>query len=629
MTKKTMLAMFFIFIGSVAFADQRCDDSDYSLPFTSWDGETGGKAQFILNGEFDKPVILVEGFDFTNVFDCHYILDFIEQKQPGLVDDIMSGGRDLVVLDFTDSTDNIMDNVYLVERLVDIINGNYVKDIETKFQKSGGHPNAIIGLSMGGVISKFALVELEKNSSGHETSLFVSYDSPQKYANLSQEVMVGVNQILFLMKELDADRDAISGLMSVIESTFRSNAARDLLVTRPIFSFSFSSSTTRLLFDNKNYRGYFNYYNDSDEVDSDYPVLTRKVSFSNGGSQGRDSEFPLYGGLLAGVTAYTEGSSLLRLNYYPAAQSNLDNYIECIGKEPWIGQSENQSHYEYIIPSTLNGYPELWRLFANSPTGDPCMYAGTYPLAEMNEILPYQIPSNPSLDNISFDTAPGSYLESLDSFGEEFSSNENFDLTINHFSFIPTISSVDYRPRDENGNLTEEAFNLFVDLSAIEDLADQTPFDAVYLPSSGDNEAHLAITDEKRRQLLQEIQAFHVLVDSDFDNDGLMNQFELSYVGSEINNADTDGDGMDDGFEWEYGLNPTGYTANEAEIDRDGDIDSDGVSNFHEFCGSTTGLDEDCVSSFSSDPDNPDSTPSSQRTVIVTTTIVATSLLLN
>ena len=67
---------------------------------------------------------------------------------------------------------------------------------------------------------------------------------------------------------------------------------------------------------------------------------------------------------------------------------------------------------------------------------------------------------------------------------------------------------------------------------------------------------------------------------ADWDGDGLTNAEEQA-AGTDMNNADTDNDGLPDGWEVAYGLNPN--SASDANADPDGD----GLSNSQEYAAGT------------------------------------------
>lgn len=88
---------------------------------------------------------------------------------------------DLIFVDFSYGAGDIRTNATTVTNLIDLINENYVES---------GTPNTLIGFSMGGVVARLALSIAENGSFyGHSinptnTALFISYDSPQKGANV-------------------------------------------------------------------------------------------------------------------------------------------------------------------------------------------------------------------------------------------------------------------------------------------------------------------------------------------------------------------------------------------------------------------------------------------------------------
>lgn len=67
---------------------------------------------------------------------------------------------------------------------------------------------------------------------------------------------------------------------------------------------------------------------------------------------------------------------------------------------------------------------------------------------------------------------------------------------------------------------------------------------------------------------------------ADWDGDGLTNAEEQA-AGTDMNNPDTDNDGLPDGWEVTYGLNPN--SASDANADPDGD----GLTNSQEYASGT------------------------------------------
>lgn len=133
-----------------------------------------------------KPLIIIEGFDPENSFNY---LDLInDDGLGGLNIQISQTGQpfltlnqaiededyDLVFVDFVNSTDYIQRNAYMVEEVIRQINQ----------LKVGNEKNAVLGMSMGGLVGRYALRDMEINGETHETKLYISHDSPHQGANL-------------------------------------------------------------------------------------------------------------------------------------------------------------------------------------------------------------------------------------------------------------------------------------------------------------------------------------------------------------------------------------------------------------------------------------------------------------
>jgi hypothetical protein len=71
-------------------------------------------------------------------------------------------------------------NAYLLETIIKWVNDN-------KQPVSGVYiPNVVLGQSMGGVIARYALKDMENTSLDHKTRLYISDDAPHQGANVPQ-----------------------------------------------------------------------------------------------------------------------------------------------------------------------------------------------------------------------------------------------------------------------------------------------------------------------------------------------------------------------------------------------------------------------------------------------------------
>ncbi|WP_157886975.1 esterase/lipase family protein [Hymenobacter sp. PAMC 26628] len=85
---------------------------------------------------------------------------------------------DLVFIDYNNGTDDIRRNAALFEQVVQYVNANKQGGTAT------GQRNVVLGISMGGLVARYGLAEMEKAQPGSTyTRLLVTQDSPHRGAN--------------------------------------------------------------------------------------------------------------------------------------------------------------------------------------------------------------------------------------------------------------------------------------------------------------------------------------------------------------------------------------------------------------------------------------------------------------
>ncbi len=198
----------------------------------SYPGE--GEYQIFLdtdNGILDKPVIVVDGFDpgdGRTIAGLYSAFDYTDAMGPqNLADFVRSQGHDVIILNFPTYTraadsevidggaDFIERNAMLLVDLIGIINAS----------KTGSEQNVIIGPSMGGLVTRYALNYMENQTLAHDTRLFLSFDSPHRGANVPLGVQHQLNYLAF---GLGANN--VVELQAVVNGMLKSPAARQMLV---------------------------------------------------------------------------------------------------------------------------------------------------------------------------------------------------------------------------------------------------------------------------------------------------------------------------------------------------------------------------------------------------------------
>ena len=89
-----------------------------------------------------NPAVVVEGFDLDNTMDWPVLYDLLNQEN--LIEDLRSDGYDAVVLDFTEATEPIQRNAFVLTELLAQVNATI----------DPGQTTALIGASMGGLVAR-------------------------------------------------------------------------------------------------------------------------------------------------------------------------------------------------------------------------------------------------------------------------------------------------------------------------------------------------------------------------------------------------------------------------------------------------------------------------------------------
>lgn len=398
-------------------------------------------------GVFDKPIILVDGFDPNDSRSIPMIYELLNYgTDQNLADDLREQGFDIVIMNFPNYTrqadgalisggsDYIQRNAMNLVELINIVNA----------QKVGDQQNVVIGPSMGGLITRYALRYLEMNGLDHDTRLYISFDAPHRGANIP----IGF-QHLFNYMAYGPLGDAI--VQVLVDAMLKSPASSQMLIDhfeghlQDGSAFNFNPSVT-LPTGKPNFRDAF-----QTELDAmGFPENTRNVAISNGSGSGATNGTP--GMLVMDHTFNVDASTraIINLNFTPAAGQQIQvsrfrGQINLFGF--WITAYESAAQSQST--AAMDGL--------DSAPGGKFDITGLQDLVASNAML------------------------------TEFFNN----LQISYFDFIPTHSSLAIN----NGST-----DWYSSVTAAD-----TPFDAVYIPA--ENENHVTLTPANVAFALSEILA--------------------------------------------------------------------------------------------------------------------------
>jgi hypothetical protein len=388
-----------------------------------------------VDGILDKPIFLVDGFDpgdSRNIAAIYAGLNYGTNQN--LADFLRTQGFDIVLLNFPTYTrpntttvvdggvDFIQRNAFVLVSLINQING----------QKVGNQKNVVIGPSMGGLISRYALRYMEMNNINHDTRLFISFDSPHQGAN----VPIGFQHLFNYLAYGPLGNVTVQ---PVVNGLIKSPAARQMLIdhleghlqTGSLFEFN-TASNSLLPTGAPNYRTEF-----QNELNSmGFPLNTRNVSISNGAGNGANNYSPDFEVMNYTLNITPTQRAIINLRFTPAA--NQTNQVS-----RFRGQ-------QYVLLFWITGFESL----ANSKA--PTFTAG-------------------------LDTAPGGRFDITgfsNGLGTDPILTQFFDnLNADYFTFIPTWSSMAV------GNTN----NLYSPITS----STTTPFAASLIPTVNENHVTL------------------------------------------------------------------------------------------------------------------------------------------
>ncbi|WP_397363622.1 T9SS type A sorting domain-containing protein [Olleya sp. R77988] len=422
----------------------------------------------------DKPIFVIDGFDPGDTRDILSIYDLLNFDNNGTVsnlgDQMRLEGFDIVVLNFpvyTRASDNV-----IIDGGADFIERNAMLLIELintiNSQKVGTEKNVIIGPSMGGLISRYALNYMENQNTDHDTRLWISFDSPHQGAN----VPIGF-QHLFNYMAFGLDLGGLVGDQSIvavqplINDFLKSAAARQMLTDQ--FE-SHLANGSNVAFDNNLKLPITHPYHDiffnglNSLTPSGYPENLRKISMING--SGINARYP----------DKTNNSILPDRQVLDVTIPDVALLTDATFKSRFTPTAGNTNQISYLyIDAPFICFCDL----TASANGEAFSYT----------------------DGI--DAASGGLFDIgalSGSFGTDPLINTFFGaLEIDYFNFIPSVSSMALEITNNQVNWYHTPNNL-ITARAINDV---TPFDNWYMPDA--NEAHVTLTQANVAFAIDEI----------------------------------------------------------------------------------------------------------------------------
>jgi hypothetical protein len=135
---------------------------------------TGQAYVYLADGHASliNPLVVVEGFDIDNTTGWPELYEQLNQQN--LLEDLRAAGYDAVVLGFTEAVDAIQRNAFVLTELLQMVNS----------ATPPGQSLALIAASMGGLVSRYALLWMEAEALPHHVRTWIAFDAPHDGANM-------------------------------------------------------------------------------------------------------------------------------------------------------------------------------------------------------------------------------------------------------------------------------------------------------------------------------------------------------------------------------------------------------------------------------------------------------------
>lgn len=181
---------------------------------TEWELRNGTAWVFYSSSEqtaVRQPVILADGFAMGGS-DGHVLYDGLEKGDYPFISSLRENGFDVVLLGFNDRSASILDNADVAIECIR----------RTVADREGDAMLTVGGFSMGGMVTRYALAKMERQREDHQTSTYLSYDTPHRGAWLP----LGVQAFAHFVKERWGKTNP---LLSLYSDLVNSPAARQML----------------------------------------------------------------------------------------------------------------------------------------------------------------------------------------------------------------------------------------------------------------------------------------------------------------------------------------------------------------------------------------------------------------
>ena len=406
-------------------------------------------------GDITKPLIVAEGFDTGLSGDeeplgADNMDEFLTQIR---IPSVSLRGEidtyDIIYINWDQGRDDLRRNALLLEEIITWVNDEKV---------DGAEQNVVLGQSMGGVLARYALANMEEESDlDHDTRLYISHDAPHQGANIPIGIQFFARHIANEFIDTPAGGAEISagtgGSASIeeINNLFNQPGTQQLLSTYVDSSLNIDNTA----FDDWQ----------TELQSKGYPTQTRNIAISNGSFCGNPQDYDYNASLFKIDGKANSGLIVDILGLFFGVVDDIA--LAMLFEEPALLLGILPGGSKYDINFNAKALPQ-----ANSSAN---VYSGKI---EYTKTLIWLIPITVSITdlsanayaNLSFDVYPGGRNDLFDTLNDivyfdDIDYNENGEADYTQFqadmlNFFAGSVDIDF----EN----EEAFGFIPSVSALD-----------------------------------------------------------------------------------------------------------------------------------------------------------------
>src|SRR5690554_4942058 len=470
-----------------------------------------------------RPFIVAEGFDPATILYPEYpqgditYADFITslEEAGNAINNFLTHPNnaeyDIVYIDWVNGVGDIRKNAETLEMII-----NWVND--QKAAANSTEENVLMGQSMGGLVSKYALVKMEQKDDDHQVGLFIAHDSPFRGVNVPPSTQFMMRHLLGLyasnplavtfgeilvpfiasFQDVDEDNSDLNGLESYV-SPLAALTIQDTPAALQMNNYYVAINSQPSKFFHNQWQTEF------DNIG--YPQHSRNVAISNGN-------------MCAVEQGFTAGDFLLNIKHEDASKAYLKTLLRDFMIGLWgVGSGnlplffistlpgESKIRYDFEVkttPETTNGNRHVYRGIIKYDKKHP---SGLGKVTKTITSLDRHISS----DYLPLDVFAGGFYD-VNNFTSSFEQYLPTNAIVNaNYSFIPVASSLDIRRNNNNPTLYDyrKAYNS----TNLNDINLSTGFDNFITETSTfgvNNYEHISFSPKNGNWLAQELNARRV-----------------------------------------------------------------------------------------------------------------------